>query len=137
MSCEIYTPLEGPDGMLLERNGKLTMWKSKSKGGSSFHAAEQLQLILRNDHLNKTGQSRHLWRYLKSSQCEQHRAYLMSCEIYTPLEGPDGMLLERNGKLTMWKSKSKGGSSFHAAEQLQLILRNDHLNKTGHNSKTN
>ena len=32
--------------------------------------------------------------------------YLMSCEIYTPSEGPDGMLLERNGKLTMWKSKS-------------------------------
>ena len=31
---------------------------------------------------------------------------LMSCEIYTPSEGPDGMLLERNGKLTMWKSKS-------------------------------
>ena len=30
MSCEMYTPKEGPDGMLLERNGKLTMWKSKS-----------------------------------------------------------------------------------------------------------
>ena len=30
MSCEIYTPSEGPDGMLLERNGKLTIWKSKS-----------------------------------------------------------------------------------------------------------
>ena len=26
----MYTPKEGPDGMLLERNGKLTMWKSKS-----------------------------------------------------------------------------------------------------------
>ena len=26
----MYTPLEGPGGMLLERNGKLTMWKSKS-----------------------------------------------------------------------------------------------------------
>ena len=24
------TPYEGPDGMLLERNGQLTMWKSKS-----------------------------------------------------------------------------------------------------------
>ena len=30
MSCEMYTPLEGPDGMLLEINGKLTMWISKS-----------------------------------------------------------------------------------------------------------
>ena len=26
----MYTPSEGPDGMLLERNGKFTMWKSKS-----------------------------------------------------------------------------------------------------------
>ena len=26
----MYTPYEGLDGMLLERNGKLTMWKSKS-----------------------------------------------------------------------------------------------------------
>ena len=26
---------------------------------------------------------------------------------------------------------------FHSTEQLQLVLRNDHLNKTGHNSKTN
>ena len=26
----MYTPYEGPDGMLLERKGKLTMWKSKS-----------------------------------------------------------------------------------------------------------
>ena len=25
----MYTPLEGPDGFLLERNGNLTMWKSK------------------------------------------------------------------------------------------------------------
>ena len=30
MSCEMYTPYKGPDGMLLGRNGKLTMWKSKS-----------------------------------------------------------------------------------------------------------
>ena len=28
-------------------------------------------------------------------------------------------------------------SFFHTTEQLQLVLRNDHLNKTGHNSKTN
>ena len=28
----VYTIYEGPDGMLLERNGKLTMWKSKSSG---------------------------------------------------------------------------------------------------------
>ena len=26
----MYTPQEEPDDMLLERNGKLTMWKSKS-----------------------------------------------------------------------------------------------------------
>ena len=26
----MYTPQEGPDCMLLERNEKLTMWKSKS-----------------------------------------------------------------------------------------------------------
>ena len=26
----MYTPYEGLDGMLLERNGKLTIWKSKS-----------------------------------------------------------------------------------------------------------
>ena len=26
----MYTPSEGPDGVLLERYGKLTMWKSKS-----------------------------------------------------------------------------------------------------------
>ena len=26
----MYTAYEGLDGMLLERNGKLTMWKSKS-----------------------------------------------------------------------------------------------------------
>ena len=26
----MYTPYEGLDGILLERNGKLTMWKSKS-----------------------------------------------------------------------------------------------------------
>ena len=26
----MYTPYEGPDGMLLERNGKLTILKSKS-----------------------------------------------------------------------------------------------------------
>ena len=26
----MYTPYEGPAGMLLERNEKLTMWKSKS-----------------------------------------------------------------------------------------------------------
>ena len=30
MSCKMYTPHEGPDGMLLERNGKLNTWKSKS-----------------------------------------------------------------------------------------------------------
>ena len=30
MSCEIYTPYKGLDGMSLERNGKLTVWKSKS-----------------------------------------------------------------------------------------------------------
>ena len=26
----MYMPYEVPDGMLLERNGKLTVWKSKS-----------------------------------------------------------------------------------------------------------
>ena len=26
----MYTPYEGLDGMLLERNGQLTIWKSKS-----------------------------------------------------------------------------------------------------------
>ena len=32
---------------------------------------------------------------------------------------------------------SEGDSFFHTTEQLQLVLKNDHLNKTGHNSKTN
>ena len=31
---------------------------------------------------------------------------------------------------------NQGDSFFHTTEQLQLVLRNDHLNKTGHNSKT-
>ena len=35
MSCEMYTPYEGLDGMLLERDGKLTMWTSKSSSLSS------------------------------------------------------------------------------------------------------
>ena len=33
--------------------------------------------------------------------CYEHFVYLM----YTPYEGLDGMLLERNGKLTIWKSR--------------------------------
>ena len=44
--------------------------------------------------------------YPKSSKCEQHRAYLINCEMYTFQDWPDCMLLERNEKLTMWKSKS-------------------------------
>ena len=41
MSCEIYTPQEGPDGMLLEKNGKLTMWMSKSSR-LSYNLVESL-----------------------------------------------------------------------------------------------
>ena len=41
MSCEMYTPYEGLDGMLLERNGKLTMWTSKSSG-LSYSLVESL-----------------------------------------------------------------------------------------------
>ena len=42
MSCKMYTPYEGPDGMLLERNGKLTMWKSKSLRLSQWAIPENI-----------------------------------------------------------------------------------------------
>ena len=54
---------------------------------------------------DRSRSTRHLRRHPKPAQREQHRAHPMSCEMYTPQEGPDGMLLERYGKLTMWKSK--------------------------------
>ena len=41
MSCEMYTPYEELDGMLLERNGKLTTWTSKSSG-LSYSLVESL-----------------------------------------------------------------------------------------------
>ena len=37
----MYTPYEEMDGMLLERNGKLTMWTSKSSG-LSYSLVESL-----------------------------------------------------------------------------------------------
>ena len=40
----MYTPYEGPDGTLLERNGKLTMWKSKSSR-LSYSLVENLPLL--------------------------------------------------------------------------------------------
>ena len=31
--------------------------------------------------------------------CEQHLAYHMTCEIYTPYEGPDGMFAGKEWKI--------------------------------------
>ena len=44
---------------------------------------------------------------------------------------------DRTNPITQKFSSCQGDSLFHSTEQLQLVLTNDHLNKTLHNLKTN